>query len=298
MKWVANVPPVWTTVPAPVTASNADVAAALAELARTEEGVSVSVDLETSTVFLGCRNEQHLNEITYRLWPLIGDTKLFGPPSVTYLETILLGTDVTYTTYSGPKGALQFARVQLQLIPTKDCDADIYESEIDGARLAQDFVAGVEAGVRTALATGPLHKAPVVGVKVVFTGGAFDPTSTPKAFEFAAKWAMRDGLKNAKPVLLEPFMRMHIDCQDRYVGGVVGDIVSRRGYVTLQSDGSLGTRLQVCAPMANLWGYIHSLRRMTEGKAFTSMAYSHHEIAPPYATDPDDKFPMAMAMRA
>jgi elongation factor G len=159
-------------------------------------------------------------------------------------------------------------------------------SAITGGAVPREYVPGVEKGVRAALETGVLAGFPVVDVKATLVDGAYhDVDSSVLAFEIASRAAVREGLEKGKPILLEPIMRVEVVTPEDYMGDIIGDLNSRRGQIQGMDTRGNARVISAMVPLANMFGYVNTLRSMSQGRAQYTMHFDHYEPVPQAIAD-------------
>ena len=190
-------------------------------------------------------------------------------------------TEIDYTHKKQSGGSGQFARIKLVIEPTEVGEGYSFESTIVGGVVPKEYIPGVEKGVESVMDSGPLAGFPVIDFKVKLIDGAtHDVDSSVLAFEIAARAAMRDGIKQATPKLLEPIMKVEVVTPDEYTGGIIGDLTSRRGQVQGQDTRGNAIVIDAYVPLANMFGYINTLRSMSSGRAQFTMQFDHYDPVP------------------
>jgi len=221
----------------------------------------------------------------------------FGAPQVAYRETLGCKAEIDYTHKKQTGGTGQFARVMLVLEPLPPGSGFVFANDIVGGSIPKEFIPGVERGIKSVMNSGPLVGFPVIDFKVSLIDGAYhDVDSSILAFEIASRAAFRAASEKVQMKLLEPVMKVEVVSPEEYVGAVVGDLKSRRGVILGQAMRDSGTIINAMVPLANMFGYTHSLRSATEGQANYTMQFDHYDAVEP--TPPDDVFPPAIGMRA
>jgi elongation factor G len=266
---------------------------ALAKLAREDPSFRVTTDQETGQTILKGMGELHLEikvDILRRTYKVDATV---GAPQVAYRETISKKAVVDYTHKKQSGGSGQFARITLEFEPmapgsVEEAEgADYYfDNDVVGGAVPKEFIPGVEKGLESAKDTGVIAGFPVIDFKVKLTDGAYhDVDSSALAFEIAARAAFREGMAKAGPTLLEPVMKVEVVTPEDYMGDVIGDLNSRRGQI--QDMGSRGNARIVTAmvPLAAMFGYINTLRSMSQGRASYSMEFHHYEKVPQNVAD-------------
>jgi elongation factor G len=222
-----------------------------------------------------------------------------GAPQVQYCETITKSLVWDYTHKRQTRGAGEYAKVKIRFEPGERGSSFVFENAVRGDAVPEAFIPAVEKGLRTAKETGVIAGFPVIDVKCALVdGGYHDVDSTEHTFEIAARACFCEALPKTGPCLLEPMMEVGVVTPQEYMGDVVGDLNSRHGQVT-GMDKIDGRQVIVAfVPVANLFGYDHTLKHMTRGRATCTMTFSHYEPVPPARGPGDDTFPPAIGMRA
>jgi len=254
---------------------------ALARLAAEDPSFRVETDFESGQTIMKGMGELHLDILVDRMRREFKVEANIGAPQVAYRETISREAEIDYTHKKQTGGTGQFARVKLIITPTEPGVGYSFESKIVGGAVPKEFIPGVEKGIKSVMDSGPLAGFPVIDFKVALVDGAFhDVDSSVLAFEIAARAAMRDGLKKAGAKLLEPIMKVEVVTPDEYTGGVIGDLTSRRGMVQGQDSRGNANVIAAMVPLANMFGYINTLRSMTSGRANFTMEFDHYDTVP------------------
>jgi len=261
-------------------------ALALNEMALEDPSFRVSVDQESGETILKGMGELHLDikvDILRRTYNVDANV---GAPQVAYRETLARPTEVDYTHKKQTGGTGQFARVKLRLEPNEIGAGNEFATEIVGGAVPKEFIPGVEKGVRSVWETGMLIGFPMVDMKVTLFDGAFhEVDSSAIAFEIAARSAMREGCEKGGIKLLEPIMDVEIVSPGEFVGGIIGDVNSRRGQIRSQEMRGNATVIKAYVPLANMFGYINTLRSMSTGRAQYSMQFAHYTEVPRNVAD-------------
>ncbi len=261
-------------------------ALALNEMALEDPSFRVSVDQESGETILKGMGELHLDikvDILKRTYKVEADT---GAPQVAYRESLAKPTNIDYTHKKQTGGTGQFARVKMTLEPNEIGKGNEFASQIVGGSVPKEYIPGVEKGVDSVWATGMLIGFPMVDMKVTLTDGAFhEVDSSVIAFEIAARAAMREGCEKAGIKLLEPVMDVEIVSPQEFVGGIIGDVNSRRGQVRSQDLRGNAVLIKAYVPLANMFGYINTLRSMSTGRAQYSMQFAHYAEVPRNVAD-------------
>jgi elongation factor G len=259
---------------------------ALARLAAEDPSFRVETDLESGQTIMKGMGELHLDILVDRMRREFKVEANIGAPQVAYRETISREAEIDYTHKKQTGGTGQFARVKLVIAPTEPGEGYSFESKIVGGAVPKEYIPGVEKGIKSVMDSGPLAGFPVIDFKVALIDGAFhDVDSSVLAFEIASRAAMRDGLKKAGAKLLEPIMKVEVVTPEEYTGGVIGDLTSRRGMVQGQDSRGNANVINAMVPLANMFGYINTLRSMTSGRAVFTMQFDHYDSVPQNISD-------------
>ena len=254
---------------------------ALARLAAEDPSFRVHTDIESGQTIMKGMGELHLDILVDRMKREFKVEANIGAPQVAYRETISRTAEIDYTHKKQSGGSGQFARIKLEIAPTEPGEGYSFESRIVGGAVPKEYIPGVEKGIKSVMDSGPLAGFPVIDFKVALVDGAYhDVDSSVLAFEIAARAAMRDGLKKAGAKLLEPIMKVEVVTPEEYTGGVIGDLTARRGQVQGQDSRGNANVITAMAPLANMFGYINTLRSMSSGRAQFSMQFDHYETVP------------------
>ncbi len=259
---------------------------ALARLATEDPSFRVAVDHESGQTIIKGMGELHLEIIVDRMKREFKVDANVGAPQVAYRETITRTADIDYTHKKQTGGAGQFARVKIRFEPMAPGAGFQFENLVVGGAVPKEYVPGVEKGLRAASETGVLAGFPVIDLKCALIDGAYhDVDSSVLAFEIAARTAFRDGILKAAPKLLEPIMRVEVVTPEEYMGDVIGDLNSRRGQVTGMDSRGNARVVDAMVPLANMFGYVNTLRSMSQGRAQYTMHFDHYEQVPQAVAD-------------
>ncbi|AVO38058.1 elongation factor G [Pukyongiella litopenaei] len=258
----------------------------LARLAAEDPSFRVETDLESGQTIMKGMGELHLDILVDRLKREFKVEANIGAPQVAYRETIGHEIEHTYTHKKQSGGSGQFAEVKMVISPTEPGEGYSFESRIVGGSVPKEYVPGVEKGIQSVMDSGPLAGFPVIDFKVALIDGKFhDVDSSVLAFEIAARMCMREGLKKAGAKLLEPIMKVEVVTPEEYTGGIIGDLTSRRGQVTGQETRGNAIAINAMVPLANMFGYINTLRSMSSGRAQFTMQFDHYDPVPQNISD-------------
>jgi elongation factor G len=254
---------------------------ALNRLAQEDPSFRVSTDPESGQTIIKGMGELHLEIIVDRMKREFKVEANVGAPQVAYRETITRRQEVDYTHKKQTGGSGQFARVKLVLEPQEQGKGFEFESKIVGGSVPREYIPGVEKGVRSVLDNGVLAGFPMLDLKVSLIDGAYhEVDSSALAFEIASRAAFREAAHKAGPKLLEPIMKVEVVSPEDYVGGVIGDLTSRRGQILGQEMRGNATVINAMVPLANMFGYVNTLRSMSQGRAQFTMQFDHYAQVP------------------
>jgi elongation factor G len=254
---------------------------ALHRLAQEDPSFRVSVDHESGQTIIKGMGELHLDIIVDRMKREFKVEANVGMPQVAYRETVSKRADVDYTHKKQTGGSGQFARVKLVIEPNEAGKGFEFENKVVGGNVPKEYVPGVQKGVRSVIDAGVLAGFPLLDVKVTLIDGAYhDVDSSVMAFEIASRAAFREGAMKAAPKLLEPIMRVEVVTPEDYVGGIIGDLTSRRGQVRGQESRGNAAVINAMVPLANMFGYVNTLRSMSQGRAQFTMQFDHYAQVP------------------
>ncbi|CUJ84469.1 elongation factor G [Shimia thalassica] len=253
----------------------------LARLAAEDPSFRVETDLESGQTIMKGMGELHLDILVDRLKREFKVEANIGAPQVAYRETIGHEVEHSYTHKKQSGGSGQFGEVKLIITPTEAGEGYSFESRIVGGSVPKEYIPGVEKGIKSVMDSGPLAGFPVIDFKVALIDGKFhDVDSSVLAFEIAARMCMREGMRLAGAKLLEPVMKVEVITPEEYTGGIIGDLTSRRGQVTGQEPRGNAVAIDCFVPLANMFGYINTLRSMSSGRAQFSMQFDHYDPVP------------------
>ena len=261
-------------------------AQALQRLAAEDPSFRVETDIESGQTIMKGMGELHLDILVDRMRREFKVEANIGAPQVAYRETIGHEVEHTYTHKKQSGGSGQFAEVKLIISPTEPGEGYSFESRIVGGAVPKEYIPGVEKGIKSVMDSGPLAGFPVIDFKVALIDGKFhDVDSSVLAFEIAARMGMREGMKKAGAKLLEPIMKVEVVTPEDYTGGIIGDLTSRRGQVTGQEPRGNAIAINAMVPLANMFGYINTLRSMSSGRAQFTMQFDHYDPVPQNISD-------------
>lgn len=268
------------------TADQEKMSLALSRLAAEDPSLRVSTDRETGQTVIKGMGELHLEIIIDRMRREFKVEANVGAPQVAYRETITKKAEIDYTHKKQSGGAGQFARVKIIFEPLEVGENFVFESKIVGGSIPKEFIPGVEKGLEAIKETGIIAGYPLIDFKATLIDGAFhDVDSSVLAFEIAAKAAFREGIVKASPKLLEPVMKVEVVTPDEYMGDVIGDLNSRRGQVLGMDPRGNAQVISAHVPLSDMFGYINTLRSLSQGRAQYSMVFSHYHEVPQHVAD-------------
>jgi elongation factor G len=265
---------------------------ALNRLAQEDPSFRVTVDHESGQTIIKGMGELHLDIIVDRMKREFKVEANVGAPQVAYRETITKPANVDYTHKKQTGGSGQFARVKMEIEPAEAGEGFIFENKVVGGNVPKEFIPGVEKGVQSVIDSGILAGFPILDVKCTLVDGAsHDVDSSVMAFEIASRAAFREAAQKAAPKLLEPIMKVEVVTPEEYVGGIIGDLTSRRGQVRGQEPRGNATVINAMVPLANMFGYVNTLRSMSQGRAqFTMQFDSYAQVPQAVAEEVQAKF--------
>ena len=230
--------------------------------------------------------ELHLEIIVDRMKREFKVEANIGAPQVAYRESISRETEVDYIHKKQTGGSGQFARVKIIFQPGEPGSGYVFESKVHGGSVPKEFQPGVIKGLASARESGVLAGFPVIDFKAVLVDGAsHDVDSSVLAFEIAARAAFREAMQQAKARLLEPVMGVEVVTPEEYMGDVIGDLNSRRGNVQDMDQQGNARVVKATVPLANMFGYINTLRSISQGRAQFSMQFDCYEQVPQAVAD-------------
>ncbi|UWR26924.1 elongation factor G [Sulfitobacter sp. S223] len=260
--------------------------AGLARLAAEDPSFRVETDIESGQTIMKGMGELHLDILVDRLKREFKVEANIGAPQVAYRETVSREAEIVYTHKKQSGGSGQFAEVKMIITPTEPGEGYSFESRVVGGSVPKEYIPGVEKGIKSVMDSGPLAGFPVIDFKVALIEGKYhDVDSSVLAFEIAARMGMREGMKKAGAKMLEPIMKVEVITPEEYTGGIIGDLTSRRGQVQGQDTRGNAIAIDAFVPLANMFGYINTLRSMSSGRANFTMQFDHYEGVPQNISD-------------
>jgi len=255
---------------------------ALNRLAQEDPSFRVRSDEESGQTIIAGMGELHLEIIVDRMRREFGVDASVGKPQVAYRETIrgTVESEGKFVRQSGGRG--QYGHVWLKLEPNELGKGYEFINGIVGGAVPREFIPAIDKGVKEAVDTGVLAGYPVVDVKVTAFDGSFhDVDSNEMAFKIAASMGFKDGFRNAKPVILEPIMKVEVVTPEDYSGDVIGDLNRRRGQITGMEDSPSGKSILALVPLSEMFGYATTVRSMSQGRATFTMEFEKYMEVPP-----------------
>ena len=259
---------------------------ALGRLAKEDPSFRVTSDEESGQTIIKGMGELHLDIIVDRMKREFNVEANVGAPQVAYRETLQNASEFEYTHKKQSGGAGQFAKVKLLVEPQEPGAGRSVESKIKGGAIPKEFIPGVEKGIETISDGGILAGFPMIDYKVTILDGLHhDVDSSVLAFELAGRACFKEACTRGTLKLLEPVMRVEVVTPEDYMGDVIGDLNSRRGQISTQEQRGNATVITAMVPLANMFGYINSLRSMSQGRAQYSMFFDHYSKVPQNVQD-------------
>ena len=254
---------------------------ALGRLAQEDPSFRVHTDEESGQTIISGMGELHLDILVDRMRREFKVEANVGAPQVAYRETIRATTESEgkFVRQSGGRG--QFGHVWLKIEPQEAGLGYEFVNQIVGGVVPKEYIPAVDKGIQEAMEGGVIAGYPVVDIKVTLYDGSYhEVDSNENAFKIAGSMGFKAGVQKAKPVILEPMMKVEVETPEEYMGDVIGDLNSRRGMVQGMEDGPTGKMVNAEVPLAEMFGYATSLRSSTQGRASYSMEFSKYNEVP------------------
>ena len=259
---------------------------ALARLAAEDPSFRVTSDHESGQTIIKGMGELHLEILVDRMRREFKVDANVGAPQVAYRETITQTAEIDYTHKKQTGGSGQFARLKLILEPLPVGSGFEFENKVVGGSVPREYIPGVEKGLESSKETGVVAGFPLIDFKATLVDGAsHDVDSSVMAFEIAARAAFREGIPKCAPKLLEPVMRVEVVTPEDYMGDIIGDLNSRRGNVSGMDQRGNARVINAMVPLANMFGYVNTLRSMSQGRSQYTMHFDHYEQVPQAVAD-------------
>ncbi len=254
---------------------------AIGKLVAEDPSFQVETDEDSGETILKGMGELHLDIKVDILKRTYGVELEVGAPQVSYRESITQAVEDSYTHKKQSGGSGQYGKIDYRMKPAEPGSGFIFKTSVVGGNVPKEFFPAIEKGFKSMMAEGPLAGFPVLDVEIdVFDGGYHAVDSSAVAFEIAAKGAFRQTMPKAGAQLLEPIMKVDVFTPEDNVGDVIGDLNRRRGMIAGQEAGVTGVRIKADVPLAEMFGYISTLRTMTSGRGQFSMEFSHYSPCP------------------
>jgi elongation factor G len=257
---------------------------AIQKLAEEDPTFQVEQDQETGQTIIKGMGELHLDILVDRMRREFKVEANVGKPQVAYRETIrkaVVKHDYTHKKQTGGSG--QYAKVQVTIEPLDTAEGKLYEFDnaVTGGRVPREYIPSVDAGIQDAMQYGVLAGYPLVGIKATLVDGAYhDVDSSEMAFKIAGSMVLKEAVRRADPVLLEPMMAVEVRTPEDYMGDVIGDINSRRGHIQAMEDAAGAKVVRALVPLSEMFGYVGDLRSKTQGRANYSMQFDSYAEVP------------------
>lgn len=254
---------------------------ALQKLAEEDPTFLIKSDEETGQTVISGMGELHLDIIVDRMKREFKVEANVGKPQVAFKETVKDKTQVEgkYIKQSGGRG--QYGHVWLEIEPTDTGSGFEFVDKIVGGTIPKEYIGPVEQGIREAMANGVIAGYPVVDIKVTLYDGSYhEVDSSEMAFKIAGSMALQEGVKRAKPIILEPIMKVEVITPEESMGDVMGDLNSKRGRIQNMEDRAQAKVVDAMVPLSEMFGYATQLRSMTQGRASYTMEFDHYEEVP------------------
>ncbi|GHS85364.1 elongation factor G [Actinomycetota bacterium] len=262
---------------------------AIQKLAEEDPTFRVRLDEETGQTVIGGMGELHLDILVDRMRREFKVEANVGKPQVAYRETIRRAVEkIDYTHKKQTGGSGQYAKVQMSFEPLDPAEGELYEfqNKVTGGRIPREYIPSVDAGIQSAMQLGVLAGFPLVGVRAILLDGAsHDVDSSEMAFKIAGSMILKEAVRKADPVLLEPVMAVEVRTPEDYMGDVIGDINSRRGMIQSMEDATGVKVIRALVPLSEMFGYVGDLRSKTQGRAVYSMQFDSYAEVPRNVAD-------------
>ena len=258
----------------------------LGKLMAEDPTFRVKTDQATGEVVIEGMGELHLEIIVDRLKREFNVEASVGRPQVAYKETLTRPADgeMKYAKQTGGRG--QYGHAKIHVFPGETGTGYLFENKISGGSIPREFIKPIDEGIKEALTRGVLAGYPIDDVRVeLYDGSYHDVDSSEMAFKIAGSMAFQDAAKKARPVLLEPVMRVEVVVPKEHLGDVMGNLSSRRGHIQSQEDRGGTQIINARVPLSEMFGYATDLRSRTQGRATYSMHFDRYEPAPSHVSD-------------
>ena len=254
---------------------------ALRKLSEEDPTFKVKYNEETGQIVIAGMGELHLEIISHRLLSEFGVSANVGNPRVAYKETITVPVKAEgrFVRQSGGHG--QYGDCWLEIEPTGRGSGFEFVDKVKGGTIPRNYIPAIEAGVREALEVGTLAGYPLVDIKAtVYDGSYHEVDSSDMAFKMAGSMALKNGVRKAKPIILEPIMKMEVITPKEFMGDIIGDVSSRRAHIeSIETHGEMCI-IQTLIPLSETFGYATSLRSQTQGRANHTLEFNSYQEIP------------------
>ncbi len=257
---------------------------ALQRFRREDPTLHVTGDDETGETLIAGMGELHLEIYVERIRREFKVEVEVGQPKVNYREAPTQSTKFNVRHRKQTGGSGQYAHIvgRMEVLPEGSPETFLFENEVTGGRIPKEYIPAIEKGFRHGVVKGPVARYPVVGLQVIIEDGSYhEVDSSDLAFQICAQTAMREAFPATRPVLLEPVMKIEIECPSQFQGSVVGDLTARRGMVVATEGQGTLTRIEGEVPLAETFGYSTDLRSMTQGQGTFTMEFARYRRLPP-----------------
>lgn len=257
---------------------------ALQRFRREDPTLQVTGDDETGETLIAGMGELHLDVYVERIRREFKVEVEVGQPKVNYREAPTKSTEFNVRHRKQTGGSGQYAHIvgRMDVLPEESPEVFVFENKVTGGRIPKEYIPAIEKGFRHGVVKGPVARYPVVGLQVTIEDGSFhEVDSSDLAFQICAQTAMREAFPATRPVLLEPVMKIEIECPSQFQGSVVGDLTARRGMVVATEGQGANTRIEGEVPLAETFGYSTDLRSMTQGQGTFTMEFARYRRLPP-----------------
>jgi elongation factor G len=285
-KMVIPIPVISVAIEPKTKADQEKMGMALQRLGKEDPSFKVSTDEESGQTIISGMGELHLEIIVDRMKREFKVEANVGKPQVAYRETIRakIESEGKHVKQSGGRG--QYGHVWLKIEPNPQGKGNEFVNGIVGGSVPKEFIPAVEKGIKEALETGVMAGYPCVDTKVtLFDGSYHDVDSDEISFRMAAIFGFKDGFRKAKPVILEPIMKVEVVTPEDYMGDVIGDLNRRRGQIQGMEDTPAGKTVTAEVPLSEMFGYATNVRSMSQGRATFTMEFSKYMEVPSHIAD-------------
>jgi len=279
-------PVIFVAIEPKTTADQEKLGMSLAKLAEEDPTFRIKGDPETGQTIISGMGELHLEIIVDRLLREFKVEANVGKPQVAYKETIRAMSEAEGKFIRQTGGRGQYGHVWLKIEPLEAGKGFEFVNKIVGGTVPREYIAPVEAGIKEAMATGVIAGYPVIDLRAtLFDGSYHDVDSSEIAFKIAASMGFKEGVRRAKPVLLEPVMKVEVEVPEQYMGDVIGNLSSRRGHIEeMESRAGIQT-IKAKVPLATMFGYSTDLRSLTQGRGNYTMEFNEYREVPKALAD-------------